>query len=98
MLTKIKRNFKKLKKKIKYNNIYQEIFCKHMQKFRKAAKIKSKGICGLCGSKLVICQFQVHHIWSKFKYPKLKVKKCNGVCLCYPCHEFADNMNILLEN
>lgn len=93
----IKRRTKKLWKKIKYTRLYQETFCRKRYKFKGKVKIKSKGICGLCGCKLKEGEFQIHHIWPRRSYPHLYRKVWNGVCLHKHCHKFADKMNDLQE-
>jgi len=94
---KIKRRIKKFRKKIKYSEWYQEIFCRKNDKFKRKVKIKSGGICGLCGRKLKVGEFEVHHIWPRRNYPHLGRKDWNGVCLHTHCHKFADEMNNLQE-
>ena len=65
--------------------------------FRKQVEKKSKGICGLRGDHLLPRKYQIHHIYPKRNYPILRYEPKNGVCLCIPCHKFADEMNILQE-
>ena len=85
-------------KKINYNETIRKLFFNANEKFRKKVIVKAKGICGLCGYSLKRGEYQVHHIYPRRNFPELKNVPKNGVCLCTPCHKFADHLNCLQEN
>lgn len=83
---------KKIKRKIKYHWLVQRLFFQSCQRFKKKVRRKSKGFCGLCGDILQTGSYQIHHIYPKRWYPKLKCEPKNGVCLCSSCHKFTDHL------
>lgn len=82
-------------KKIVYHWLFQRIFYPSNREFKRKVRARSKGLCGLCGYILGLGSHQVHHIYPKRWYPKLRKKPGNGVCLCARCHGFVDNLNTL---
>ncbi len=89
--------FKKLKRKIKYHWLYRNLFGERAHKFKLGVKLKSKGICGLCGGKLKFGKFSIHHIHPRRTHKCLRYNIKNGVCLCKKCHEFCDMINNIQE-
>lgn len=53
---------------------------------RWSKRVRSGGKCDVCGKKE---NLQAHHVLPKERYPELKFKRINGVCLCPTHHKFG---------
>jgi len=60
---------------------------KRLLMWRELVGKRDRWTCAICGRKrgeITIC---VHHVWPAYRYPELRYRKGNGICMCRGCHE-----------